>query len=212
MGMVKIFARPLRGTYRARTRIDGARKVWGTHKSTTTGEVKGAISVLANIDPEDLNVKRKFKMQDSRSNVQRFSWWFVLRADESILRGLEESWNTLALPRRWKLKPLLSFMDNVETSITQETHPINHPDSNGPNGQVLPTTPPDNMLANQSEIHEQNTQTNNTSIDLQLVSNSNEQQTTLQSSSQASSNSMSPDVDIPSNPNSFLEKQALVAT
>ena len=97
-------------------------------------------------------------------------------------------------------------------STTQETHPINHPESNGPDGQVLSTTPPDNMLANQSEIHEQNTQTYSTSIDHQLVSNSNQQQTTHQSSNQASSNSTSPDVDVPSNPNYFLEKQALVAT
>ena len=126
-----------RGIQHARTKIPGARKVWGTHKSTTTGEVKGAISVLANIAPADLAVKRKFRVQES--NVQRSTWWFVLRADENTLRRLEDSWNTLALPRRWRLKPLFTFMDDgTETSTSQETHPPSHSDdSNGHSSEWL---------------------------------------------------------------------------
>jgi hypothetical protein len=50
-----------RRSLRARIKVDGARKVWGTHKSTTIGEVKGAISVLANIAPEDISVKEKIQ-------------------------------------------------------------------------------------------------------------------------------------------------------
>ena len=98
--------RSRRTARRARTQVAGARKIWGTHKSTTTGEVKGAISMLAGIPTDDLVVKRKFKVAPGNSR-----WWFVLRAEESVLKGLEETWSTIALPRRWKLEPLLCYAE-----------------------------------------------------------------------------------------------------
>ena len=90
------------GDDHVRIKSDGARKLWGTHKSFTTGEVKGVISMLANIAPECLTVERKFKTA-AGDGKQVLRWWFVLRAEESVLRELEESWSVIAFPRRWKL-------------------------------------------------------------------------------------------------------------
>ena len=78
---------------RAHTQVAGASKVWGTHKSATTGEVKGAISMLAGIPATDLVVKRKFKVASGNRRTAR--WWFVLRADEKVLKKLEETWSTI---------------------------------------------------------------------------------------------------------------------
>lgn len=100
---------------RARVHVAGARKVWGTHKNATTSEVKGAITMLGNIPTSDLAVKRKFKtVQASNRATER--WWFVLRAEEAILKGLEEKWNSMALPHRWKLEPLLCYAESDSES------------------------------------------------------------------------------------------------
>ena len=64
---------------------DGTRKLWGTHKSSTTGEVKGSISMLANIAPEYLTIKRKFKTA-AGDGKQVLRWWFVLRAGKSVTK------------------------------------------------------------------------------------------------------------------------------
>lgn len=72
------------GVDRTHVQMDGTRKLWGTHKTSTTGEIKGAISMLANIAAEDLTVKRKFKTTEDGKHVSR--WWFVLRAEESVLK------------------------------------------------------------------------------------------------------------------------------
>ena len=49
-------------------------------------KVKGAISMLANIASEGITVKRKFKTTAEGKLVLR--WWFVLRAEESVLKKL----------------------------------------------------------------------------------------------------------------------------
>ena len=108
------------GPQRPRAHVTGARKVWGTHNNTTVGEVKGAISMLANLSANDLTVKRKFKVVQP-GNGRPAKWWFVLRAEENILKGLEETWNIMALPRRWKIEPLLRYSDNND-NVTPQPH------------------------------------------------------------------------------------------
>ena len=134
---------------RACTQIEGARKVWGTHKITTIGEVKGAISMLANIAAEELTVKRKFKapVNYDRSTSVRTrganKWWFVLRAEESILKRLEELWDTLALPRRWRLEPLLRFTENdssLESHGLSPSQSLSQESSPGSGGNGAATT------------------------------------------------------------------------
>ena len=65
------------------------------HKNATTDEVKGAISMLASIPTDELIVKRKFKVASGHRRAAR--WWFVLRAEERILKKLEETWSSIAL-------------------------------------------------------------------------------------------------------------------
>ena len=74
--------------------------------------MRRAVSTIANIPTGEFNVKRKFKTsqsQQSRNHVVR--WWFVLRADENVLKRLEESWGAIAIQTNWKLEPLLSFAE-----------------------------------------------------------------------------------------------------
>jgi hypothetical protein len=112
--------------------------------------------MLAGITADELTVKRKYKaptnsMQRERSTSdgtrRANKWWFVVRAEESILKRLEESWDTLALPRRWRLEPLLRFADD---DSSQESHGQSHSSQgsrlgagaceNGANGATTVTT------------------------------------------------------------------------
>ena len=43
--------------------------------------------MLANLSANDLTVKRKFKVM--QGNGRPAKWWFVLRAEETILNELE---------------------------------------------------------------------------------------------------------------------------
>ena len=97
------------------------KKVWGTHKSATIGEVKGVISILASIPADDLVVKRKFKVASGNKRAAR--WWFVLRA--------EETWSTIALPWRWKLEPLFCYTETCRWRATPTATPDTNPESRG---------------------------------------------------------------------------------
>ena len=48
---------------------------------------------------------------------QRANKWFVLRTEEGTLKKLEETWDTLSLPRRWKLEPLLRYADSHDSPL-----------------------------------------------------------------------------------------------
>ena len=100
---------------RDRTPQAGARKIWGTLKSTTARAVERAISTIAKIPFKDFSVKRKFKNIQGDHNRRRIArWWFVVRAEESILQELTESWNAIAIQTNWKLEPLLVFADEIQ--------------------------------------------------------------------------------------------------
>ena len=132
--------------------VFGARKVWGTHKSATTGEVKGAISILANIPANDLTVKRKFKVVSG--NRRAAKWWFVLRSDENVLKKLEETWSTIALPWRWKLEPLFCYAE-----ADSGTRQLQTPDTNRSSSGDYPLS--DSPGATQADpvVHAESTET-----------------------------------------------------
>ena len=73
-----------------RVRVEGARRVWGTMKHTTTKTIGNAISCFYKI--EDLKIKRKVR---SNPSTQKQSWWFVIHADEVLLNELESNWTPL---------------------------------------------------------------------------------------------------------------------
>jgi len=88
-----------------RTRVNGARKVWGTVRGTTKTAVENTLHTLTKIPKNSLVIKRKYRTaQDNSNRVTR--WWFVLRGEEEILAQLQEEWPVVALQTAWKLQPL----------------------------------------------------------------------------------------------------------
>ncbi len=97
--------------HKHRVPVKGARKVWGTLRSTTKVAVENAIKNLTNTSTKGLVVKRKFKTAcNDASRVTK--WWFVIRGEESVLEELQKEWPTIALQTSWKLEPVLSYADD----------------------------------------------------------------------------------------------------
>ena len=93
-----------------RVRVRGARKIWGTMKSTTAAAVANALKTLA-ISPQNaLSVKRKYKI--NAKCVTR--WWFVIRGEESLLEQLQSNWHLVNVQTAWKLEPV--FKHQMEDS------------------------------------------------------------------------------------------------
>jgi len=82
-----------------RVRVEGARRVWGTMKHTTTKSIKNAISRFCKI--EGLNIKRKVH---SNPSSKKESWWFVVHANEVLLSELDNKWNSVNLQTSWVLQ------------------------------------------------------------------------------------------------------------
>ena len=93
------------------TPVAGARKVWGTLRSTTVSAVANAICSVTSIPTTDITIKRKFKSRPNDNRIKR--WWFVLRGEESALQNLEGCWNQLQLQTKWKLEPVLRYSDTA---------------------------------------------------------------------------------------------------
>ena len=72
-------------TPQARVRVEGARRIWGTHPHATTKTVENAIGRFCNV--QGLRIKRK-----TSRNVQtrKSSWWFVIHAEETVLQELDD--------------------------------------------------------------------------------------------------------------------------
>ena len=134
--------------------VFGARKVWGTHKSATTGEVKGAISILANIPANDLTVKRKFKVVSGNRPRRAAKWWFVLRSDENVLKKCEETWSTIALPRGWKLEPLFCYAE-----ADSGTPQLRTPDTNRSSSGDSPLSDSPGAIWADPVVHAESTET-----------------------------------------------------
>ena len=97
---------------RARTKVDGARRIWGTMNQTSVKTVQNAISRFCKMD--GLSIKRKTKTGSSKS-----SWWFVVHADEKILCELESKWDEVHLHTSWML----------QTCSKPDNNPINGPEN-----------------------------------------------------------------------------------
>ena len=74
----------------------GARRIWGTLKSTTTRAVEKVITTLTKVSGSDLKIKRKYKTA-TESSTRVVRWWFVIRAEEYVLEQLQKEWNLVAL-------------------------------------------------------------------------------------------------------------------
>ena len=94
--------------HRARTKVDGARRIWGTMNQTSMKTVENAISRFCKMD--GLSIKRKTKTGSSKS-----SWWFVVHADKKVLCELENKWDEVHLHTSWMLQTC-SKPDNNPTN------------------------------------------------------------------------------------------------
>ena len=83
-----------------KVRVEGARRVWGTMKVTSSSTLKHGISRVFSVS--DLQIKRK-TILDNAGEVKR--WWFVVHAPESVLCDLDSAWKSLNLQTGWKLEP-----------------------------------------------------------------------------------------------------------
>ena len=103
-------------THRQRSRvvIPGARRIWGTMRTTTCTAVTNALKQLTTVDVTRLTVKRKFKaVANDPTRVHK--WWFIVRGEEDLLQQVEGAWNTVAVQTAWKLEPAYMYEDKDTT-------------------------------------------------------------------------------------------------
>ena len=84
-----------------KTKVVGARRIWGTLKSSSAKNVKSVILRVSKIGGE-LRIKSKDK--DSPT-TGRPRWWYVLHSSESTLMELEAKWDQVKVQTSWKLEP-----------------------------------------------------------------------------------------------------------
>ena len=118
---------------RARVKVEGARRIWGTHPHATTRTVENAIDRFCNI--QGLNIRRKV----SRNNQSgKSSWWFVIHAEESVLNDLESKWDSLSTQTSWLLKSCSKPRD-VEDSGSTLSPSVSESDTGNPTTTQLAT-------------------------------------------------------------------------
>jgi len=92
-------------------KADGARKIWGTLKTTTCTAVRNAISSVTKVSSSNLQIKRKYKLSHNNPDTVT-KWWFVVRGEESVLLELEREWNSIAMQTAWKLEPVHYYVEH----------------------------------------------------------------------------------------------------
>ena len=133
-------------------RIEDARRVWGTLKSTTTSAVTNAIKhITPGSLAENLTVRRKYKATQE-GTVKK--WWFVVRGDKANLELLEKEWPKVAIQTGWKLEPAFRYdisstvpaqpsteaADPVDATVS--TNSSSTTGSDTASGAVAPSLPP----------------------------------------------------------------------
>ena len=94
-----------------RVRVEGARKIWGTHSHATTKTVENAIERFCKV--QGLRVRRK---TTRNAYSRKTSWWFVVHADEAMLRDLEDKWDCLNTQTSRVFKPCFKPADSKDSA------------------------------------------------------------------------------------------------
>ena len=68
--------------------------------------------VISTFSTTPVTVKRKYKSYNPPGSTTSKSqhWWFVVRAEESVLVQLEKDWVSIQVQTGWQLTPLLHFV------------------------------------------------------------------------------------------------------
>ena len=85
----------------------GRRKLWGTKRMDTEGEVK-AFLVSRVPEAASVEVKRVFKSEEGR-----FRWWFWLTGDESVLKLVDGG----SFGEFWKVEKKSPFLESVAVRV-----------------------------------------------------------------------------------------------
>ena len=86
-----------------KTKVEGARRVWGTLREATVRSVKVTLNkVLTLEDSDGISVRRKYK---HGTHGRKARWWFVLHGSESALASIEQKWESMSLQTGWKIEP-----------------------------------------------------------------------------------------------------------
>ena len=91
-----------------RMQISGARRIWGTLKTTTCAAVSSSLKRLISFS-DQIKVKRKYKTARDNHAVAK-KWWFILRGSEECLQQLENEWEPVATHTSWKIEPAYHFI------------------------------------------------------------------------------------------------------
>ena len=94
--------------------VEGARRVWGTMKVTTTNSLKSVISKFCEVTA--VKFKRK-TVCDSAGQIKR--WWFVMHGSEDALQILDSKWGQIRAQTCWKLEQCFRPVSEENTSTSQ---------------------------------------------------------------------------------------------
>ena len=108
-------------------KVVGARRIWGTLRTTTVATVTSALSRLTSVG-DKLQIRRKFKT----TTGNRIRWWFVVRGSEEDLCNLENEWDRIKIQTSWKLEVCYKLIENPppqdqdQASANCESDTANH--------------------------------------------------------------------------------------
>ena len=122
-------------------KVVGARRIWGTLKSSSTKIVKSVILRVSKIEGE-LRIKRKDK---ENPTTGRPKWWYVVHGSESTLMELEAKWDQVKVQTSWKLEPcFLTESQNISppSATTTDAASTLLPTHIQPSTDVQPLPPP----------------------------------------------------------------------
>ena len=97
--------------------VPGVRRVWGTMRNCSNRTVLTVLQRLSTVS-EKVEIRRKFK----KKGDNRVQWWFLIRAEETVLQQLEQEWELVQTQTSWKL-------ERCHKPATEQTSTVNgHPD------------------------------------------------------------------------------------
>ena len=140
----------------AKVKVAGARRVWGTHWSSSPKAVTNTIRKFCGVTPD--RVRRKCIKNDS-GRVTR--WWFVIHDSEEVLISIDSKWDQLKLQVAWELEPCFAPQEQLDSASSQ----TNAPESLDPKNGTQSQSQPDESLMSDVQTTLDNTDNNSNDAD-----------------------------------------------
>ena len=91
---------------KVKTKVVGARRVWGTLRACTVSTVRSVIERICSNNT--IRLKQKTSERPGQSPV----WWFVIHDSEESLEVLDSKWNLVHVQTNWKLENCYQTSDS----------------------------------------------------------------------------------------------------